>query len=199
MDAIESLDWGTYAHFRFQAQQLGLQAKQFPATAQVMQDYYSLGSYVVAGLFIVLTILLFLLQKKHRSALVALLTFGAAVALIEGVRHLVPRRRPPDAQDWLGADHMLGSYPSTAVFLLMLSMILLGFAGRDLVQRRWLRGVGVLLAMLLTVAVCMSQFFLALHFLTDIIGGIVGAAAFGLIAGRFLKQPQADNQAPTPA
>src|SRR5437879_4078594 len=102
MDAIESMDWGAYAHFRFQAQQFGLQAKQFPQIAQWTQDYYAVGGYVFVGTIILAIALLLMLQERRRNALVVLLTFAAAVALVEGIHFLVPRRRPPDAQDWLG-------------------------------------------------------------------------------------------------
>jgi hypothetical protein len=44
----------------------------------------------------------------------------------------------------------------------------------------------VLLAAALTVWVCMSQFFLATHFVTDVIGALAAAGLIGWIASRLL-------------
>ena len=188
MDAIEAMDWGAYAHFRFQAQQLGFRAKELPQITLWLQDYYSVASYIVGVVLMLTAVLFFLMQGKRRGALVVLLTFASATALLEVVPHLVPRRRPPDAQDWLGPNQMLGSYPSTGVFLFMLSAILLGFAVWGVLHRSWMRGFYVAIAALLTVAVCLGHLFLTINFVSDVIGGIVGAALFGWIAFRFLER-----------
>jgi membrane-associated phospholipid phosphatase len=178
MDAIESLDWGVYAHFRFQGQ-------QYPAVFPLMQIAYYLSSYVGVSVGLAIAVILFLVQGKRRSALVALVSFASAFGLVDVIRFLVPRRRPEDAENWLGPDAMLGSYPSAGVFLFMLAMILIGFAMWDL-ARPWLRGAYVLIAALLTAWVCLSQFFLAIHFLTDVLGGMAGAALIAWIAHRYL-------------
>src|ERR1019366_7874749 len=188
MDAIESMDWGAYAHFRFQAQQLGFRAKEFPQVTQWMQDYYSVGGYVAILVLLLTTTLFLFMRGKLRGAVVVLFTFATAVGLIEAVHVLVPRRRPPDAQDWLGPHQMLGSYPSNSVFLFMLSVILLGYAVWSIIRRPWLRGLYVVIAALLTVGVCMSQLFLTLNFVSDVIGAIAGAALFGWIAYRILEK-----------
>jgi hypothetical protein len=183
MDAIESLDWGVYSHFRFQGQ-------QYPAIFPFMRVAYYLSSYVGVSIGLSIAVILFLLQGKRRSALVALVSFASAFILIDAVRFLVPRRRPEDAENWLGPHAMLGSYPSAGVFLFMLAMILISFAAWDL-ARPWMRGAYVLIAALLTGWVCLSQFFLAIHFLTDVLGGITGAALIAWIAHRYL-----DHKAP---
>ena len=121
MDGIESLDWGTYAHFRYQAQ-------KFPGILSFMQIAYYFSGYIGVSVLIVLTTLLFWLQSNRRAALVTLLAFAFSAGLIEAIHALVPRRRPPDAQNFLGTDAMLGSYPATPVFLFTLCAILLGIA-----------------------------------------------------------------------
>ena len=181
MDAIDALDWGVYSHFDFENQRA-------PGLFPVMQIGYYVSGYVGVGLILLAAVVLFLVQGKRRSALVAIAISFAAVGLIEAVRWLVPRRRPENAVKTLGPDDMLGSYPAASVFLFMLAMILLGFAVWGLTQRALWRGLYVLFAALLTVWVCMSQFFLALHFLTDILGALVGATLIGWIAHRFLEQ-----------
>lgn len=180
MDAIESMDWGAYAHFRFMGQQAP------PIMEWTRDNLYPLGSYVNVGFLLLIALLLLLGHNKGRAAGIAVLTFVAAIALIELTHFVVPRRRPPDAQNFLGPDAMLGSYPSSSVFLFMLVMILLGFALWVPLRTGRLRSVFVLAAGLLTVGVCLSQFFLCVHFVTDVIGGFVGAALFGWIACRLM-------------
>jgi hypothetical protein len=177
MDAIEALDWGVYSHFRFQYQ-------QYPAVLPIVQIAYYLSSYVGVSIGLAIAVILFLVQGKRRSALVALVSFASGFALIDAVRFMVPRRRPEAAETWLRPDAMLGSYPSAGVFLFMLAMILIGLAVWDLV-RPWMRGAYVLIAALLTGWVCMSQFFLAIHLLTDVLGGMAGATLIAWIAQRF--------------
>ena len=185
MDAIEQLDWGVYSHFRFQGDKT-------PKILPVMEVAYYLSSYIGVTVLLAIAVILFLLMRKRRSALVALISFVMAIGLIETVRWLVPRQRPGDADRWLGSDKMVGSYPSAGVFLFMLAMILIGFAVTDLTSRRWLRGSYILIAALLTVWVCLSQFFLSTNFLTDVLGALAGATCISWIAFRFL-----DHEAPT--
>ena len=178
MDAIESLDVGVYSHF-------SLQRARYPELLPIMQMAYYLSDYLSIGVLFSLAALLFLLQGKRRSAQVTAISLAAALVLLFSVRFLVPRRRPDDAQNWLGPEHMLGSYPSAGVFLFLLAMIMLGFAIWNL-ARPWLRGLYILTATALTVWVCMSQLLLALHYLTDILGAMAAATFIGWVASRFL-------------
>lgn len=181
MDAIESLDWGAYAHFRFQV-------SQHPALVPFMLVAYYLSDYVSIGFLFSLVATLFLLQGRHRSAQATAASLAISLALIFGIQHLVPRMRPPDAQNWLGAWELVGTYPAGGVFLFMLGMILLGFATWDLLPRVWLRAVYLILATALVVWVCMSQFILATHFVTDVIGAIAGAALVAWATSKFLGE-----------
>lgn len=184
MDAIEQLDWGAYVHF-------SNEARHHPGILPFMQvGFFYLAGYAGVCTWLLFAVILFLFQERRTSALVALVSFSSAVALIETVRHLVPRRRPEDAANWVGPDHMLGSYPSSSVFLFMLTMILLGFAIWHGARRPWMRGLYILVATLLTVWVCMSNFLLAVHFLTDVLGAIAGATLVGWVACKFLDPPK---------
>src|SRR5271166_942655 len=138
LDAIEGLDDGAYSHF-------GHQVGQFPGIFEFMQPAYYYSSYVGVTVLFAIVMLLFLVQGKRRGAVVAFLAFTSAVALIQAVHIAVPRPHPPNADKWLGAEALSGSYPSAAVFLFTLCMVLLGFA---LWERMglWLRGVFVVIA-----------------------------------------------------
>lgn len=188
MDAIESLDWGVYSHFDFEDQKHTF-VKPFMQVAYYISSYHYLGVAVLAFV----AILLFLLQQRRQAALVSLVSVAASIGLIEGIHRLIPRRRPENAAKLLGADQIYGSYPSAGVFLFMLVAILIGLAIWDR-ARVWQRITYVVIAGGLTVWVCMSQFFLSLHFLTDVIGGLVGATLVGWIAWRCLEPlpPKAD-------
>jgi membrane-associated phospholipid phosphatase len=180
MDAIESLDDGAYSHF-------GHQVGQFPEIIGFMQPAYYYSSYIgVAALFVIVT-LLFIVQGKWRGAMVALVSIALSVALIESIHVLIPRPHPPDADKLLGAEALRGSYPSASVFLFTLCLILLAFALWDCLGLS-MRVVYVAIGAALVGWVCMSGFFLALHYVTDVIGGLTGAVLVGWITGRFLAE-----------
>jgi membrane-associated phospholipid phosphatase len=182
LDAIEGLDDGAYSHF-------GHQVGQYPDIVGFMQPAYYYSSYVGVAVLFAIVMLLFLVQGKRRGAVVAFVSFAASVALIQAVHVMVPRPHPPNADKWLGAEALNGSYPSAAIFLFMLSLILLGFALWERLPRYWMRGLFVVVAAALVGWVCMSGFFLALHYVTDVIGGLAGAALVGWIASRFIAEP----------
>ena len=184
MDAIETIDWGAYAHFTFMGQ-------KYPDIAAIMAWPYYISTYVANFALMACVVLLLIWQNRRRAALVTSLGLVMSLGMIEVSRLLVPRLRPPDAENWLGPHEMLGSYPSAGVFLFMLLMIFLGFASWPWLQPTWMRIAFMLLAAALTVSVAMSQFFLALHYVSDIIGGIVGATLVGYLVWKFLDPPKA--------
>lgn len=181
MDAIESLEWGAYAHF-------SQKAAEQPNVLRFMEIAYYLSDYVAIGFLFSLAALLFVLQGKHRGAQLTAASLAVAVAVIFALRFWVPRMRPPAAQGWVGVNDMQGSYPSAAVFLFMLAMILIGVATWGPLRHWWRQALYTLIASLLTVWVFFSQFYLALGFLTDMLGGMAGAAAVALTAIQFMNE-----------
>jgi hypothetical protein len=177
MDVIESLDVGVYSFFR---QQIAS-----PQVCQVMRIAYFLSDYLSVGILFSLAALFFLLQGKRRSAQVTAISLAVALALLFGMRFLIPRRRPGDGEDFLGPANMIGSFPSSGVFLFMLAMIFLGFATWRLF-RPWMRALYIFMATALTVWVCLSQLVLATGYLTDVVGAMTAATLIGWIANRFL-------------
>ncbi len=177
MDAIEYLDWGVYNHFAARHRHLVI----------VLQPANYVGSYAVIGALFGLAFTWLLVQKKIRPATIVVASALAAWGVIEATQFLVPRHRPPDAQNWLGASTAVGSYPSPRVFLFTLVMIVMGLALWMSRPRLWIRGVYLVLATTLTVWVCVSQFFLPLHFFSDAIGGLAGAGLIGWLAYLFMQ------------
>jgi len=183
MDAIETIDWGAYAHFAFIA------GKDPEIVPFAKAHYYLSTSFGLLSL-VAFVLFLFVLQGRKRAALMMSLGLVVSMAIIEAMRLLVPRRRPPDAQNWLGASEMVGSFPSGSVFLFMLVMTFAGFALWSWLGRGARRYLFVGVATVLTVNVALSQFFLAIHFVSDVVGGIVGAVIVGFIVAKFLDAPQ---------
>ena len=147
MDAIDHLDWGVYNHFV---------ARHGPGLVLVLQPaHYISSNGVVAALFS-LTFAWFLIQKKIRPAMIVPASVLAAWGMIEATQYLVPRTRPHDAQNWLGAAAAVGSYPSSSVFLFTLAMIVMGLALWMSRPPWWIQSVYLLIATLLTVWVAVK-------------------------------------------
>lgn len=182
MDAIESFDVDVYSFFR--------QLIADPQVCEFMKPAYYLSDFLSVGVLFSLAALLFLWQGKRRSAQVTAVTAAAAFMLVFSLRLLVPRRRPPDGENFLGAANMIGSYPSAGVFLFMLAAIFLGFATWRLF-RPWQRGLYILIATILCVWVCMSQLVLATSYLSDVVGALAGALLISWIAFRSLHAQEA--------
>ena len=178
MDAIESLDWGVVSNF-------GFTLNNYPKLLLLFKGAYYLGSYTGAGAIVIVALAMFLRQRSYRAALATAACFALAVGVFEVVRFVVPRRRPEDAQNLLGADGMLGSYPSS-VMLFMLSVNLLGCAVWDLLPAAAIRrrSLYALLATLLTVWVCLSHMYLRIHFFSDVLGGLAAGALFSWLGYR---------------
>ena len=181
MDAIEALDDGAYAHFSFVA-------NESPQILDVMRPAYFISTYTGCMVLLLLIVILFSIQRRFRSAWIAAACVAAAIALVESTHMFVPRPRPQDAVKWLGSLAQSGSYPSGNVLVFLLCLILLGNAVWGFISGLWARGLFVVTAALLTVWVCLSQFFLAIHYVTDVIGGIAGASLLGWIAIMFMAR-----------
>jgi len=191
MDGIEGLDDGAYAFF-------GFFAEKSPALVALMQPAYYISGYVGCGILLAVMVLVLFLQKEYQPALVALISFLGSVALIELIRFAVPRARPQNAVLWLGEGAQTASYPSAGVFLFTLLMILLGHAFRSYLHSARKRGASLFLAVLLTVWVCMAQFFLRIHYVTDVIGGLAGATLIGWIACKLMRNNALSPPSPLP-
>ncbi len=173
-DLLTRIDWGAYYFFRFQA-------RNHPALADLLQVASPTALAIAAGVVLLLALVVFALRRQLRAALVALLVFAAAAPAVEWLRHAIARRRPDDAENLLGAENMLGSYPASGVFLFTLALILLAIALGSGRSRRQRLSVGVATAVLI-VGVSLSQFLLGLHFVTDVVGALLGGGGCALVA-----------------
>lgn len=179
LDAIEALDDGAYAHFD------SIAAAGQPAAVALLEPAYYMSG--MAGVLILLTValLIFLVRKNGRGAIAALVGFALAFTLIEALHRAIPRH-PPNAERWLGTAPSGGSYPSESVFLFTLCLVFLALAIWDWLKN-WQRILFIVVAAALIGWVCMCGFYLELHYVTDVIGGLAGAALIGWSAGRWLR------------
>lgn len=173
MDAIDGMDDAAAAFFGFHASK---------PVVEFMKPAYYISSYVGVAAIVVVVVMVLLAQRRVRPAVVVAAAFGLAVAAIELTRWAVPRARPQDAVAFLGPDARYGSYPAAGVLLFIFCVFVLGHAVRNQLSTPWSRAGFVAVAAMMAVWVCMSQFFLGIHYLSDIIGGIAGGVLFGWVA-----------------
>jgi membrane-associated phospholipid phosphatase len=180
MDAIEALDDGANAHFTWMK-------RENPGIVAYMQIGYYLSSYVAIAVLFAIIVLILLAQRRNRAVVAVVGGYAAAFGVVALLQWLVPRARPQLSVEWLGEEAKIGSYPAAAVFLFMLSAILLCSAFWNPLRSFLLRGILVNICALLCVWVCMSQFLLATHYVSDVIGAAAGAALIGWFTCRLIQ------------
>lgn len=170
MDMFDGLDWGTYYFFRFQANH-----------APALQTFMQLGSWVGSTIGVVIVLVLATamtpLPWRRRVALVLLVSFLIGGVLVEGVKAVTQRPRPPDAQNILGGAELSSSFPNRAVFLAAFGWLMLAQALERRTMSHRLR-VGIYVAAaLLIIFVCVSELWLGLGFVTDVLAALAGGIA----------------------
>ena len=190
MDFLEGLDWGAYSHFSHAA-------SHQPAVLDAMKVVNRIGSYDgVPILLVMLAMFLYLMRGRTRAALVTLGAWGLAYVTVEGLRNVIDRDRPQSAWETVrDSFEMASSFPARSVFLFTFAVAVFVSALWDLTPRRGLRGLMVSVAAVLVVVLCLSQFYLALHFVTDVIAGLIGGLFFAILA-RALAGPSTPVGAP---
>lgn len=172
MDALRALDWGAYFHFRFLS-------SHAPWADQLMQIIDMLGSYVVVSLCVLVAFGFWIRADRLKSAVLLLLFFAIAVGLTEGLRILVARPRPEDAQNLLSGENLLGSFPAKGILLFSFSILqVAASACKGFVSKLGWTGVCAVSIGL----VAFSEMFLGLNFLSDVIAGMAVGVCLSLLA-----------------
>jgi undecaprenyl-diphosphatase len=182
VNLLQGMDNGAYYFFRHKA-------SHYPELEAVMQVGDALGSLFLIGVLAGLAVLLFLVRGESRSAGIATGSFVVGLLLVEALHYLIPGRRPEDAQNLLGSDEMLHSFPARSVFLLTLAGILFLYALGPSLQGRWMCFLMTTCVVVLVLWVCLSQLLLGLHFVTDVLAGLAGGLALGLLGALSLAPP----------
>ncbi len=122
-----------------------------------------------------------------RMAGAVIVTSFLGYLIIKGVTGLAQRPRPADAENVLGAGAVYTSFPSRGVFLAAFAWLMVALALEGRLKARSVR-VGVYaLAAAAIVVVCVSQLWLGLHWVTDVLAGLTGGVGLGLL-GRWVIQ-----------
>jgi undecaprenyl-diphosphatase len=188
MDPVKAVDSGAYYFFRNLAE-------HHRALEGFVRLVEASSCLVGAGVLLLLAVGVFCLRRRWRAAVVSIAATVGAALVVEGLRQLIARARPDAAQDYLGAEE-LGSYPARHVFLFTMTLLLLTWALAS-GARRWLSVMLSVLAAVLIVAVSLSQFFLGLHYVSDVLGGLLGGSACALLAWQ-LALPSQRTEAAAP-
>jgi undecaprenyl-diphosphatase len=179
------MDEGANAFFHFEAKNAA--AFMNP----LMQAGEWIGGYLGATIILLAAIALTPRPARWRLALAVLTTFLLGAALVEGLKLTVARPRPPGAEDVLGSAAPSPSFPSRAVFLATFAWALLAMAWERRTQRSACRIFVALAAALVIVFVCLSQLWLSLHYVTDVLAGLAGGLGLALVARWAAMAPKA--------
>jgi undecaprenyl-diphosphatase len=170
MDLFHALDYGTYSFFHFAAQSA-------PAVyTDLMRGGDLLGGYFGVGIILALTVAFAPSPKRLRVAVVVIAAFFLGAMLVEGLKWASYRSRPETATE------MTSSFPSRAVFLSAFAWSMLAASLEWRMSRRWARAVVYVPAVLGIVFICVSQLWLGLGWVTDVLAGLAGGIGLVLVA-----------------
>jgi len=180
MDFFQGLDKGAYYHF---------QASRTPWMDALMTPSRILAG--PAGILVLMGIAFFLLifVQKRRSAVAWLVVIVAlSGAAVEGLRWLVRRDRPDVAGLEVSETEFSLSFPSRAVFLATLAVLIVALLLEHACRRPWHYFLLYLIAAALIGYVTFGQLYFSLHYVTDVIAGLIGGFAVALLSRRLLYQ-----------
>lgn len=177
---VETLD-----HAVSQALQNAVEAQ--PWLVSVMQVISDLGGQVAWWTVHTVTVVVLLFLRRFRDALFVAVTAGGGGALTTAVKFWVGRARPewPDPVSWSeGFAFPSGHTTGTAIGVTVLLVIL-----RPHLSAGWgwaLTGFGVVMV----IAVGASRVVLGVHWVSDVLGGLLFAAAWLLIMLAVFRKPE---------
>ncbi len=161
MNPVQGLDSGTDYWFHNQRREAGEDLRR------VMEIADALGSFLaLAALALAITGLLLYLGF-------------VAVVLGEGLKLLVGRQRPSDAEALLGPQ-MSPSFPNVSALLTSMLLLILVMIWSTIIQGR-LRFLIYSACLVLVLLIGASQLYLGLHFLTDLLAGWTAGVLLALV------------------
>ena len=184
MNILDAVDWGGYAHFRFLA-------SHQPGVVDAMQVVDQLGaSDITFNVLALLALIVYAARGRSRALAVSLAVLLVGYAVATFLPPLIGRERPPDAQEMVGPDAMYDSFPARGVLLFTLAITLLAHAVAEALPTRTTRLLPHAVAAGLVVALCLSQFYLGLHFVTDVVAGLLGGLLLAVLARQLSARPE---------
>lgn len=159
----------------------------FAATQEAMRDITALGGVTLRNIAVLIGITaLILIRQKRQAATLALVILSGWLAET-AVKYTVERARP-DVLDQL--THAGGpSFPSGHSFNAALVALTLALAFRPFVNARSLQKLLLWTAITLSLLVAYSRVWLGVHYVSDVIAGWLGGAAWALCSASFFTTP----------
>lgn len=158
-----------------------------PWLVSVMEVVSDLGGQVAWWTVHTVTVVVLLILRRFRAALFVAATAGGGGALTTAVKFWVGRARPewPDPVSWSeGFAFPSGHTTGTAIGVTVLLVIL-----RPQLSAGWKRGLTGF-GVVMVVAVGASRVVLGVHWVSDVLGGLLFAAAWVLIMLAVFRKPQ---------
>lgn len=180
MELLQGIDWGAKYHFEH---------KRLPWLDPLIGPGDFLASYggflLLAGaIFFMVVVLQRRWVKAARLALILTLASGS----VELVRRVVSRERPDVAIRLVGSSEMNLSFPSRGVFLATLGLLLLAMVLERTCRRRADYFVVYSVVLALIGYVAFSQLYFSVHFVTDVVAGIVAGCAVAMLTRSFCAE-----------
>lgn len=142
-------------------------------------DVTSLGSTTVLSIIVLLVCGLFLSFRRWREATMLLLASGGGLLLVELLKDLFQRDRPPAALHAVRAIN--ASFPSGHAALSATVFLTLGALIAHFAERRRVRVYALAAGVILSLLVGCSRVYLGVHWPTDVLAGWCVGSAWALL------------------
>jgi undecaprenyl-diphosphatase len=142
-------------------------------------DITSLGSVAVLGLIVILSIALMLTLKRWSEAVMLLVGAVGGVEISQGLKHIFERARPD--LDYRAVEAFNASFPSGHAMLSAVVYLTLGTLAARFAQKRRVKVLVMMAAVLLTLLVGCSRIYLGVHWTSDVLAGWSMGAAWAML------------------
>jgi undecaprenyl-diphosphatase len=184
MELLHGLDWGTYYWFT---------SHPTPWLQPVMLDLSALGGPAILVLVVLAGLSPLLAMRYHGRGLFILAAIMIGVGVGMGVQFLTASQRPEASVDWLNEAHVPAGFPTGNALDAAVVYLTLALLTAPLVSQRSVRIVVISIGAGLAFVTGVSQLYLGLHFLTDMLKGWLLGLAWALVcrgtAQRWLAGP----------
>jgi undecaprenyl-diphosphatase len=185
MDWLEKLDQGALHWF---------QSEHAPWLDPVMANLTDLGQRYVVTLAALVALVVFLVLRRLRAAVLLLVATAASWGLVEGVKRVVQRPRPPKEEVKRVEPGVLSrslpqpskgevsySFPSGHALTAAGIYLTLALLAARRLRRGGLRVLVVLGTALLVVAIGVTRLYLGVHYVSDVVAGWLGGLGIALV------------------
>jgi undecaprenyl-diphosphatase len=168
---LRGLDWGTYYWFT---------SHPTPALQPSMLDLAALSGPAILGLVVVGVLSPLMALDCHRRALFILAAIVVGVGLSKGVQFLATRPRPEASLTWLNQTQVPAGFPTGNALDAAVVYLTLAVLTAPLIPQRSVRFIVIAIGAVLAFVTGVSQLYLGLHFLTDMLACWLGGLAWAL-------------------